>query len=227
MRLPHSAIVAITLTALLACTAEKAPNDAPVKAVQQATATGTLERPMAHRLEGQAMLDSAQAALTSGNAGVTKALLHRAATFFVAQANTPASGGSADLLAAAGGLDALANDVGGGRVIDPSQLSRLSAHANLGEAERHGALAAVAWSLSSKESVSDELTMAADHIERAAVDARIEVSPAMRGLLGQLRAIISAISTQRQLDVRGLEEPLSNLHVEIRAMHRRLERSSL
>ena len=227
MRHPHSAIMAITLTALSACTADRAPNDAPADAVQQRTSTGTLERPMAHRREGQAMLDSAQVALTSGNAGVTKALLHRAATFFVAQANSPASGGSAALLAAAVGLDSLANDVGGGRVVDSSRLSRLSAHANLAEAERHGALAAVAWSLRSKESVSDELTMAADHVERAAIDARIEVIPAMRGVLGQLRTISRAISTQPQLDIRGLEEPLSNLHVEILAMHQRLDRSSL
>ena len=61
-------------------------------------------------------------------------------------------------------------DVSRGRTGDASRLDRLSAHANLAEAERHGALAAVAWSTRSKESVSDELVMAADHVERATLD---------------------------------------------------------
>ena len=107
-----------------------------------------------------------------------------------------------------------------------SRLDRLSAHANLAEAERHGALAAVAWSLRSKESVCDELTMAADHVERAVLDARIPVAPAMRRLLAQLRTSVRDLSTQRLLDVHELDEPLASLHIEIQALHPRVERAS-
>lgn len=230
MRQSHALFVAITLGVMMSCTSERAPEGALVVAVQQGAPAialdVALERPMAHRREGQALLDSARAVLAGGDAAGAAAQLHRAAAFFVMQAHSPPSGGTYDLLAVARGLDSLANDVGRRRVVAPSRLARMSAHANLAEAERHGALAAVAWSLRSKESIADELTMAADHVERAALDARIPVAPGMRRLLTQLRTIVRDLSTQRWLDVHELDEPLASLHAEIQVLHRRVERAS-
>ena len=133
-------------------------------AVPTAAPTATRERPMALRREGQDLLDSARVALIGGEADLTATLLRKGASFLVRQAHSPPNRGTNDLLAAARGLDSLATDVRQHRLVDSLRLDRLSAHANLAEAERHVALASVAWSTRSKESVSDELTMAADHI---------------------------------------------------------------
>lgn len=230
MRHSHVVYAAITLGAVMSCRADRSRERDMSVAVQQGAPAQALdvvlERPMAHRREGQALLDSARAALATEDAVAASALLHRAASFFVMQANSPPSGGTHDLLAVARGLDSLANDVGRRRSVESSGLARMSAHANLAEAERHGALAAVAWSIGSKESVSDELTMAVDHVERAALDSRIQIPSATRRLLGELRAIVSDLSTERALAIHELDEPLASLHLEIRALHQRLDRSS-
>ena len=228
MRHLRTLSLVLTLALLIACRVERAPEQragvaASQQGVQSAAARAISERPMAHRREGQGLLDSARTALTGGERAPAAALLHRAAAFFVRQANDPPSGGTADLLAAARGLDSLAMDVSLGRTADASRLDRLSAHANLAEAERHGALAAVAWSTRSKESVSDELVMAADHVERATLDANLTSSPVMRRLVAELRAVARDLSSQQGLDLRDLDEPLSSLHIEIGALHRRLE----
>lgn len=73
--------------------------------------------------------------------------------------------------------------------------------------------------------MSDELTMAADHIQRAAGDARIELSPAMLSILANLHAIVRDLNTKPAPDLRDLDDPLAGLHLEIQSMHRRLERA--
>ncbi len=137
----------------------------------------------------------------------------------------PPSGGTDDLLAAPRGLDSLANDVRDRRPVAPLRLDRLSAHANLAEAERHGALASVAWATRSTQSLSDELSMAADHVERAALDGQVALTPGTRRVLAELRAMSRDLCAHRGRDLRELDEPLGSLHFEIQAMHRRLERA--
>ena len=230
MRTICALIAVLGLPLATACQSERAPSTDTAQATQRAarsrTPTAILERPMALRLEGQGLLDSARVALLGEDLALTARLLQESASFLVTQAHTPPNRGTDDLLAAARGLDSLANDARRGRVIDTTSLDRLSAHANLAEAERHVALASVAWSTRSKESVSDELTMAADHIQRAAGDGRIALSPAMRRALESLYAMVRNLSAQRGLDMRDLDEPLATLHLEIQAMHSRLEQSA-
>ena len=222
------AIVALELVG--ACANEGAPKKDVPAATQQATGaltpTATHERPMALRREGQGLLDSARVALIGGDAGLAATLLEQGASFLVKQAHAPPNRGTDDLIAAARGLDSLAKDIRHRRSTDASRLDRLSAHANLAEAERHVALASVAWSTRSKESVVDELTMASDHIQRAASDGRLVLSPAMRSDLANLPEMVRVLSTQRGLDMRELDEPLGSLHVEIQAMHRKLEQAA-
>lgn len=230
MRRSYTLIAVLTLCVTIACSTERdakpqAP-DSTRQAIPARAPRMTLERPMAMRLEGQPLLDSARVALVEGHAALAATLLEQGALFLVKQAHAPPNRGTDDLLAAARALDSVANDARHGRVIAPQRLDRLSAHANLAEAERHVALAAVAWSTRSKESVSDELTMAADHVERAASDGRIALSPAMRSALASLNAVVSDLSTQKGLDMRDLDDPLATLHLEIRAMHRQLEQQS-
>ena len=48
----------------------------------------------------------------------------------------------------------------------------------------------------------------------------------MRSVVANLHAIVRDLSIQRRLDLRELDDPLANLHIEIQAMHRRLARAS-
>lgn len=219
----------LALGLVVACGTERTPKmvvaETTKPAVPMAAPTATRERPMALRREGQDLLDSARMALIGGDAALAATLLRKGALFLVRQAHSPPNRGTNDLLAAARGLDSLAADVRQHRLVDSLRLDRLSAHANLAEAERHVALASVAWSTWSKESASDELTMAADHIQRAGRDGGITLSPAMRSVVANLHAIVRDLSTKPGPDLRALDDPLASLHIEIQAMHRRLERT--
>jgi hypothetical protein len=224
---------AVTLVVVLglagACDDRRAPDMSSRSAPRQgepraATSTGP-ERPMAQRREAQDLLDSARTALAAGDTAATATLLHRAAAFFRIQANAPPSAGTSELLASAAALDAYATQLTKGAPAGPSPLNRLSARANLAEAERHGAVASVAWSTNSKESVSDELTMAADHVERAASDGRLVLRPRMRHVLAEIRTIATVLPSQRERDVQSLDEPLASLQIEIQALQRELARS--
>lgn len=229
MRHPGAGIAMLTLGLLAGCEVERVPEKGVSATTRRdsssAVPVASPERPMALRREGQGLLDSARVAIIDGRAELAATWLLQAASFFVTQAHTPPSGGTDDLLAAARGLDSLARDVRQRRIADSSRLDRLSAHANLAEAERHAALASVAWGTRNKESVSDELTMAADHIERAALDGRMTLAPAMRSVLVALRATVRDLSARRVGDLRDLDDPLGSLRLEIQAMHQRLERA--
>jgi len=229
VRLMCTLMAGLALGLAMACGTERASKmvvaETAKRTVPTAAPTATRERPMALRREGQDLLDSARVALRGGDAALAATLLRRGASFLVRQAHSPPNRGTNDLLAAARGLDSLATDLRQHRIVDSSSLDRLSAHANLAEAERHVALASVAWSTRSKESVSDELTMAADHIQRAAGDAGIMLSPAMLRILANLHAIVLDLDTKPAPDLRDLDDPLASLHIEIQSMHRRLERA--
>ena len=220
-------IAVLTLGVTSGCKSEPGPRQDATAATghvaRALTPTAIMERPMALRLEGQGLLDSARTALVRGDSALAARLLGQGAAFFVKQAHAPPSRGTKDLLAAARGLDSLANDAHRGSVIDIRRLDRLSALANLAEAERHVGLASVAWSTRSTESISDELTMAADHIQRASVDGGIALSPAMQRAIASLHAMVLNLSAQRGLDMRELDEPFGSLHLEISAMRSRLE----
>ena len=178
---------------------------------------------MARRREAQVLLDSAFLLLGRAETARATALVHRAAAFFLVQAGSPPSGGTTELLAVADSLDAIAGRLAHGTIVSRDALRSLSARGNLAEAERHGALASVAWSTRSKESVADELLMAADHVERAAVDGDIRISPRMHLLLAEMRELAVAVPARPERDVQALDEPLSELHLEIAVMRRALQ----
>lgn len=230
MRPARELLIAVGVAWTLGCESQPAPNATARSMPQEGTVAAPLpvaspERPLTQRREAQPLLDSASALLGSGDAVAAAKLLNRAAAFFLVQAHAPPSGGTIDLLQASSALDSLAGDLIRDRSASLARLRRISAHTNLAEAERHGALAAGAWSTRSKESVCDELTMAADHVERAAADADLKPSPAMQKLLAEMRRIVTQLPAQHGIDLQTLDEPLASLHIEIRAMHERLTRA--
>lgn len=214
-------------TVICVCAACACGTDVPMPPPRSADTAShrALERPIAERHEAQVLLDSARVVLPLGRRQLAVDLLHRAASFYVAQSSAPPTTGSADLLAAAHSLDAAATVLARGDAMDVTRLDRISAHVNLAEAERHGALATVAWSTHSMESICDELTMAVDHVERAAVDGSLILPTSTRDVLAEIHQLVRTLATVRGLDVHSLDEPLASLHVEVAALHRRLEQA--
>lgn len=181
------------------------------------------ERPMANRREAQALLDSASGRLSAGETAGAAALLNRAAAFYLVQASSPPSGGTAGLLIAAESLDVIASRLRHGAAVSPEELRMLSARANLAEAERHGALASVAWCTRSKASAGDQLLMAADHVERAATDGGITTPYRMHRLLAEMRGLAAALQVEPGVDVQALDEPMADLHMQVGVMRARLD----
>ncbi|MEO5870727.1 MAG: hypothetical protein ABIT91_12815 [Gemmatimonadaceae bacterium] len=129
------------------------------------------------------------------------------------------------MLVAATSLDDLARDLEGGNKTTVGRLDALSARASLAEAEYHRSLAAVAWATQAKESVADELVMAADHLERAALDAGLPITSTQRDLLRELRSVAAELSARPAPALIDLNEPLAALGSEIAQLGRRLDRS--
>lgn len=226
MRHMPSALVVLALSATAACEMRRGPDLRSPSVTQQGAPllAATLEsRPMSHRHEAQGQLDSARVALVAGDTAAAIRLLHRAAAFLVIQATDPPSGGSYTLLSASSALDSLAGDIRRRGVRDTARLAWYSALVNVAEAERHEALAGVAWSTRSEQSVSDELLMAADHMERAAADARLPLPLSALSTLEDMRSIARRLAMQRELDVQSLDEPLAAFHLELRALQRRMQ----
>ena len=229
MRLLKPALVVLALSALAACEMRRGPDLRTGSVTQQGVplaSAAIAERPLAHRHEAQSQLDSARAALSGGDTATAIRLLHRAAAFLVIQATEPPTGGTYMLLAASSALDSLAGDIRRTGLRDSTRLAAYSARVNLAEAERHETLAGVAWSTRSKESAADELLMAADHLERAATDARLALPESAVAAMEDMRDIARRLLMQRELDLQSLDEPLAAFHLELRAFQRRMQAAS-
>ena len=176
------------------------------------------ERPMAQRHEAQLLLDSARLSLGRGDRAAAIALLRGAAAFFHAQAATPPTAGSDNLIDVSRRLEDLADTLRLGRDVEPERIGRLSAYANLAETERHGALASIAWSTRSRQSACDELLMAADHAERAASDGKLPATSSFRAVLDTMRVLAGTLAPSPGVDLQAIEEPLSELQAELRVL---------
>jgi hypothetical protein len=181
-------------------------------------------RPLARRREAQPALDSARAALSRGEFHLAAAPMRHAAAFFRVHAASPRGSGSVAMLVAATSYDDLARELEGGRTTTVGRLDTLSARANLAEAEYHRSLASVAWSTHAKESIADELVMAADHFERAALDAGLPLTSTQRDLLREVRTVAAALSARPAPALTDLDEPLAALGSDIAQLGRHLAR---
>lgn len=223
MRPPAGPLMVCLLALLAACETKREPAPAArlVEPRQQGTpvaATPTIEdRPMAHRRETQGVLDSARLLLARRDTLAVRGMLHRAAAFLDTLAGAPPSGGTGDLRAVAGALDSLGDHLREHPAAAPRRLALLSARANLAEAERHATLAAEDAAQHHPRFVTDELMMITDHVERAAHDARLPISPPMRRVLADLRMLERDLPV-REVDGDRLGEALAALHMEVRAM---------
>ena len=181
------------------------------------------ERPMANRREAQPFLDSAAVLLARGDTSTAVAQLHRAAALVQVDANQPSGSASGPLLALADRIDRFAGGLARRDMARMPSLAHISALLNLAEANRHLALASVACSTRSRESIYDELTMALDHVERAARDGRIALAPPTRNAIAEVRQVAAPLATECARDLGPLDDAIATLQREVARMRRALD----
>ena len=99
----------------------------------------------------------------------------------------------------------------------------MSALLNLAEADRHLALASVACSTRSRESIYDELTMAADHTERALRDEGHTVSASTRRAIAEVRQGAAPLAANCVRELGPLDDAITTLRLEIARVRRTLQ----
>ena len=193
-----------------------APDTAPARgAVSTASTLGT-------RSEAQAELDDARLALQKGDRVAFARDLRYASALFRTHVNEPTSAAKRQLDESAARLDTLADLVQGGRTLAVAVLDTAIARAQLADAEHHRSMAAVAWARHENQRAGAELTMALDHLERAARDAHLEIGAAARSAMNASRGAAAGLATAKAGAPSEMDRWLGTIGQEIARLDARL-----
>jgi hypothetical protein len=176
---------------------------------------------LASRRECQAALDAARAALIRKDADACITSLAEAAAFFRNQARTDAPEVRPVLSEAAEEMETLAANIVNGRARTPRDFDRAFARANAAEATQHLAHARAALAERDDVRAGEELIMVADHLERAAKDAKARNDRVVQTAIADARTI----GSEMMRGTRAAPDETNKVTVEIeRAIRRIVER---
>ena len=195
--------------------ATAAPDTAPASTASTASTLAT-------RSEAQAELDDARAALAKGDRVAFARDLRYASAFFRTHVGEPTSAARRQLDETATQLDSLADLVQRGGTLAGATLDTAIARAQLADAEHHRSMAAVAWARHENQRAGAELTMAMDHLERAAQDAHIEITATTRQALNDARSAAAGLATAKGAVPREMDRWLGTIGQEIARLDARL-----
>jgi hypothetical protein len=173
-----SSIVTLGVVALLMSCGERPGDELIDRRVKRAAPASSPPpaapepSPLASRQEAQASFDSARAALVSGDHGESARHLADASAFMRSHAAKAETGAIAALQGASKELEMLSERLGRGEPLTTRMLDRVVANANRAEGQHHLTRAAVAIADRDYRDAGEELLMAVDHLERAALDLR-------------------------------------------------------
>lgn len=202
-------------TATTATTTPPSVTAAPAETTLSAGAIG-------RRSEAQDHFDRARAALAKKDMKTASTELRDASTFMRERADSATGFAKALSARSASELDSLARDVETSSAIPVVRLDHAFAHANRAEAERHYALAARAWSQRQATRTGEELTMAIDHLERAAKDAGLTLDSAATEAMTRARTVADS-QLQGGTAPTGVNEALKDVELQLRRFGARLE----
>ena len=174
------------------------------------------------RSEAQDHFDRSRAAFANEDMKTAAAELHDASVFMRERADSATGFAKALAARSAAELDSLSSKVGASAVTSPASLDHVFAHANRAEAERHFALATRAWAQRQATRTGEELTMAIDHLERAAKDAGLAADTAMTSSLVRTREVANGL-LQGGTAPTGVDEALKDVELQLRRFGARLE----
>lgn len=174
------------------------------------------------RSEAQDHFDRSRAAFLKKDMKTASAELRDAAAFMRTRADSATGFAKALSARSATELDSLAAKVESRSLTSAVRLDHAFAHANRAEAERHYALATRAWSQKQATRTGEELTMAMDHLERAAKDAGIPLDSATTNAMSRARAVADS-QLQGGTAPNGVNEALKDVELQLRRFGARLE----
>lgn len=229
MRLRSRAAAASLFALMLSadCRRERTDEIERTESASPAAAGGTTatvsERPMAGRQEAQPFLDSAAVLLANGDTSAAVLHLHRAAALVQMAASQPRGPASDALLVIGDSIERFAGALARHERLGAMSLPRISALLNLAEADRHLSLASIACSTRSRESIYDELTMAVDHLERAAHDGQLALAAETQTAIAEVRLASAPLASDCPRDLAPPDDAIANLQPEIARMRRALQ----
>jgi len=174
------------------------------------------------RTEAQDHFDKSREAFVKKDMKTASAELRDASAFMRTRADSATGFAKALSTRSASELDSLARGVESNSVTSAARLDHAFAHANRAEAERHYALATRAWAQHQATRTGEELTMAIDHLERAAKDAGIPLDSAATGTMTRARAVADS-QLQGGTAPNGVDEALKDVELQLRRFGARLE----
>lgn len=203
-------------------TAAAAP--AAVATPKAETTTTASAGTLARRNEAQDHFDRSREAFLRKDAKATAAELRSAAAFMREQANDAAGQTREHVTASAREFDRLAQDAERSAPSSAKRLDYAFARANRAEAERHNASAVSAWAKKDTARTGEELTMAVDHLERAARDAGQTLDASAKSAVGQARTVASEMMRGFVTVPADVERTTSALRAQIARLGARIER---
>jgi len=144
---------------------------------------------LASREECQNAFDAARTALVKRDVDACLTSLTDAARFFRDQSRADAPEARPALQAAAEELETLAANVANGRRRTAREFDRAFARAHAAEAQQHLVHARAALLKDDTVRAGEELIMTADHLERAAKDAKRPADPVVRTAIADTRSL--------------------------------------
>jgi hypothetical protein len=206
-------------TETTAATTTPAVTATPTETTLSAGAIGT-------RSEAQDHFDRSRAAFLKQDMKTASAELHDASVFMRERADSATGFAKALAARSASELDSLAQKVGASSVTSPASLDHVFAHANRAEAERHYALATRAWGQHQAKRTGEELTMAIDHLERAAKDAGLKADTALTHSMTNAREVANGL-LQGGTAPTGVDEALKDVELQLRRFGARVENQKM
>lgn len=174
------------------------------------------------RTEAQDHFDKSREAFVKKDTKTAATELRDAAAFMRTRADSATGFAKALAARSASELDSLAKGVESNSVTSAARLDHAFAHANRAEAERHYALATRAWSQHQAARTGEELTMAIDHLERAAKDAGIPLDSAQTGAMTRAHSVADS-QLQGGTAPNGVDDALKDVELQLRRFGARLE----
>jgi hypothetical protein len=174
------------------------------------------------RSEAQDHFDRSRAAFLKKDMKTASTELRDAAAFMRQRADSATGFAKALSSRSARELDSLATTVGASSVKSAASLDHVFAHANRAEAERHYEIATRAWKQHQTTRTGEELTMAMDHLERAAKDAHISLDSAATRAMDRSRAVADSL-LQGGTAPNGVDDAFKDLELQLRRFGAQLE----
>lgn len=216
----HTVVRRGTLSILVVSVAACDPSEAARLKADSAVAAqskAATQAVISARREAQVYFDSARAAFLAKRATIASKEITRAAAVTRAQADSASGVAKTALRSSAAELARLATRVTRNRVKSVKTLDYTFARTQLAEAQFHHERAVAAFRGTRTAAAGAELIMAADHFERAIVDAGQTASEPAQKAIADARRIASKLTSGALLVPADVESALATLGREVRS----------